>query len=467
MNILTSQIYFSKHVMLGLSMCALAPSAFAQSVSLQATTPGTAQTGHANVTGTINAGHLRASGLIFGNGSQIFGLAAGNLSTGTVPDARLSTNVPLKNTTNLFTGINRFPAGFTYVGTRSTPIGGGEILGLGSNNFWAGMYVSSAAGGSPYYGYSNGSYTSYTHLDGSGFFRHVHNNQTPYVIDQHGKIAVGHLAPEARVDIREDSRGVMPAAIISNGPPDTYIGQYERAGLVVSAAGTGRPVAIRGWARANWGIDGDSYGVQGVADDPVGYNYGVYGFAPVTSSWGDNYSGFFVGAPLYADTISAGIKNFMIDHPLDPANKVLIHSSVESDERMNLYRGSMVTDSRGYATVTVPAWFAALNEDIQYQLTVIDASDSDAFVLAKVVQEIQGGKFKIRTSAGRTKVNWQVSGRRHDPTSNHIPMQVERNKSIRNRGKYYSPGAYGKDPSYGIGYVPVQASSQGAIKPRP
>lgn len=448
-----------------LSLTALASaSVFGQSVALQATTPGTPQTGHANVTGTINAGHLRTTGLIFGNGSQIFGMLAGNISSGTLADARLSTNVPLKNTTNLYTGINQFLGGFTYVGTRSTPLGGGEILGLGSNNFWAGMYVSSATGGSPYYGYSNGTYASYTHLDGSGFFRHIHNTIQAYAIDRYGKIAVGHSAPAARVDIREDNRGVIPAAIVSNGTIDPFVDQYERFGLMVSAAGSGRPVAIRGWARANWGIDGDSYGVQGIADDPIGYNFGVYGYAPETSTWGTNNSGYFAGAPLYADTVSAGIKNFMIDHPLDPANKVLLHSSIESDERMNLYRGVLVTDARGYATVSVPAWFSALNEDIQYQLTVIDGADSSAFVLAKVVQEMQGGKFKIRTSAGKTKVNWQVSGRRHDPTSNYTPMEVERLKSPRNRGKYYAPGAYGKDPSFGIGHVPVRVGEQRGVE---
>src|SRR5690349_16643186 len=113
-------------IYLTMSMAVTASAVFAQSVSLQATTPGTAQNGHANVTGTINAGNLRTTGLIIGNGSQIFGMLAGNISSGTLADARLSTNVPLKNVTNLYTGINQFLGGFTYVGTRSTPLGGGE-----------------------------------------------------------------------------------------------------------------------------------------------------------------------------------------------------------------------------------------------------------------------------------------------------------------------------------------------------
>jgi hypothetical protein len=54
-----------------------------------------------------------------------------------------------------------------------------------------------------------------------------------------------------------------------------------------------------------------------------------------------------------------------------------------------------------------------------------------------------------------TKVNWQVTGRRHDPTSNYYPLEVERLTNKDEKGKYYVPEAYGKDESYGIGYVPV------------
>ncbi len=32
--------------------------------------------------------------------------------------------------------------------------------------------------------------------------------------------------------------------------------------------------------------------------------------------------------------ITAGVKDFKIDHPLDPTNKYLYHSSVESSEMM-------------------------------------------------------------------------------------------------------------------------------------
>jgi len=66
-------------------------------VSLQATTPGTPQTGNINVSGTIIAGQFS------GNGSALTSVNGSNIASGTLADARLSSNVPLKNAANTFT----------------------------------------------------------------------------------------------------------------------------------------------------------------------------------------------------------------------------------------------------------------------------------------------------------------------------------------------------------------------------
>ena len=54
-----------------------------------------------------NAANTMA-GAFTGNGSGLTSLNAGNLSSGTVPDARLSANVPLLYTNNIFSGSNTF-----------------------------------------------------------------------------------------------------------------------------------------------------------------------------------------------------------------------------------------------------------------------------------------------------------------------------------------------------------------------
>lgn len=126
--------------------------------------------------------------------------------------------------------------------------------------------------------------------------------------------------------------------------------------------------------------------------------------------------------------------SFKIDHPLDPKNKYLYHSFVESPDMMNIYNGNVVTDAKGYATVELPAWFEALNRDFRYQLTVIDEADGAGFVQAKVVRGVNGNHFTLRTSVPATKVSWQVTGIRQDAYAEAHRIQVEENKPAKEKG---------------------------------
>ena len=81
---------------------------------------------------------------------------------------------------------------------------------------------------------------------------------------------------------------------------------------------------------------------------------------------------------------------------------------------------------------------------------MVEDSDSGQFVMCKIAKHLKNGKFKIRTSAPGVMVNWQVSARRHDPTSNYYPLRVEREKNAHERGKYLAPEAYGNDRSLGM-----------------
>ena len=100
-------------------------------------------------------------------------------------------------------------------------------------------------------------------------------------------------------------------------------------------------------------------------------------YARSTSTDPTSYAGFFSGnvnvtGNLSVDgMISKGGGTFRIDHPLAPATRYLQHSFVESDDMKNIYDGVVRTDGRGYATVRLPRWFQALNEDFRYQLTTI------------------------------------------------------------------------------------------------
>lgn len=125
---------------------------------------------------------------------------------------------------------------------------------------------------------------------------------------------------------------------------------------------------------------------------------------------------------------------FKIDHPLDPANKYLYHSFVESPDRMDVYNGSVTTDKHGRAVVSMPDYFEGLNRDFRYQLTAIGT-----FAQATVDKEIQNNRFTIRTSRPSVKVSWQVTGIRRDAYAEAHQIKVEEEKPPSERGHYLHP----------------------------
>ena len=150
------------------------------------------------------------------------------------------------------------------------------------------------------------------------------------------------------------------------------------------------------------------------------------------------WAGTFAGDAQVIGTLYKGGGAFRIDHPLDPENKYLSHSFVESPDMKNIYDGVAVLDGSGEATITLPEWFEALNESFRYQLTPMGA----AFV-PYVAEEIAGNQFKIAGGIPGKKVSWQVTGIRHDAFANTNRIQVEELKSDGAAGTYLHPEAFG------------------------
>ena len=145
----------------------------------------------------------------------------------------------------------------------------------------------------------------------------------------------------------------------------------------------------------------------------------------------------FSGNVSIGGSVSKGSGSFKIDHPLDPANKYLYHSFVESPDMMNVYNGNVVTDKNGTATVVLPEYFEALNRDFRYQLTVIGQ-----FAQAIVASEMSHNQFTIRTDKPKVKVSWQVTGIRHDAYANaHRDPGGRRQASNRNRATTSTPNS--------------------------
>ena len=193
-------------------------------------------------------------------------------------------------------------------------------------------------------------------------------------------------------------------------------------------------------------------GLWAIATNGNGTNYALYAENPQSTN---GYAGYFTGLPSFGrvhitGTLSKGMGSFKIDHPLDPENKYLYHSFVESPDMMNIYNGNVVTDADGYATVELPDWFEALNRDFRYQLTVLDEADTAVFVQAKVVRKVAGNRFSIRTSAPRVEVSWLVTGIRHDAIAEKHRIPVEEDKPEAERGKYLYPVEQGQPVEKGV-----------------
>jgi hypothetical protein len=155
-------------------------------------------------------------------------------------------------------------------------------------------------------------------------------------------------------------------------------------------------------------------------------------FARTQSTNPGSYAGYFsgnvkvTGNLAVGGTLSKAGGAFRIDHPLSPATRYLQHSFVESPDMKNIYDGVIRTNGRGYATVRLPRWFQALNEEFRYQLTTIRS-----FAKAIVWREVSGNSFVIRTRRPRVKVSWQVTGIRHDPYARAHRIKVDVAKSGR------------------------------------
>ncbi len=202
---------------------------------------------------------------------------------------------------------------------------------------------------------------------------------------------------------------------------------------------TGTSVGVQGTGSGGT----TNVGVEGAAGG-TGTKYGVLGSA---SGAGTNFAGYFMGALHCTGTLTKGAGAFKIDHPVDPENKYLWHSFVESPDMMNIYNGNVVTDAGGRVTVELPSYFSALNRDFRYQLTVIGQ-----FAQAIVEREIEGNSFVIASDRPGVKVSWQVTGVRKDPYAEAHRIPVEENKSADERRRYLHPLELGKTQETGVAY---------------
>lgn len=251
-------------------------------------------------------------------------------------------------------------------------------------------------------------------------------------------ISSSSAAAQNAIDATSSSTGMAICAISSGGANGIY-GQssYSAKGGVVGLNNTSGGYGVNGYSTSGYGVYGQSPSSYAL------FGSGTYGI-------------YTLGLNVFANNVSclsnftvAGTKSFIIDHPLDPENRDLLHVCVESSEMKNIYDGVGTADAAGELTVAMPDYFEALNKDLRYQLTAIGQAAPGLYIK----EELTKGKFRIAGANPGQKVCWQVTGNRKDAFAEKNPFVVERDRPASERGLYRNPEAYGHPAEKRIGYV--------------
>ena len=138
----------------------------------------------------------------------------------------------------------------------------------------------------------------------------------------------------------------------------------------------------------------------------------------------DNAALFVGDVGIQGDLSVSGTKNFRIDHPLDPENKVLHHFAVESNEVLNVYSGTALLDDEGHAVIALPDYFEALNTDFRYQLTPVGAAMPNLHIAERVTDN----EFEVAGGEPGEEVSWEVTAVRDDPAvhASKVPVEMEK-----------------------------------------
>jgi hypothetical protein len=217
-----------------------------------------------------------------------------------------------------------------------------------------------------------------------------------------------------------------------------YIGSQDYGVFGQSGSGTG----VYG---KNTEYEG--YGVYGKHQHSGNYGYlgnrwyGVYGY-----SYG--FAGFFEGEVQVTEDlhVTGDIYKancyFLIDHPLDPENELLLHSCVESPENLLIYRGTVELDQGGSAIVRMPDYFEALAD-----------GEGASVTLTSVGRPFPAGYEWLSDRAGfqvygepNREVSWVVYAERDDPVIRERRKPVEVTKGpgqVCEPGELLYPSAYG------------------------
>jgi hypothetical protein len=487
--------------------------------------PAAFYTNAANLTGTVPSASISGSyssalalsstsNIFTGNGAALTGLNAANITAGSLPDSRLSTNIARLNSSNAFGSFTNSFLGNVGIGTASpvtllhvkgaqegvridgTGVGAANQAFLsfrdaaGTRTGWvgdgssldAGIFLGSDAGDVALVTAGGRVLTATAAGDlslgtSSGDYRHFRiggGNSDGFLYGSFPALGDGiHMGYNYYYDAAGNGQ-----IIHSDGGTSRISTGYGTVGLATGSVGQAPSDRLTidqfGYARLTY----PNRFTNGVLFEAGNGFYGVEGYAPFSSYgvYGDggNYAVYAHGA-----FGASGTKAFRIDHPADPTNKYLLHYCSEGPDALNVYTGKTALNEQGEATVQLPSYFAAINKDPRYTLTAIGAPmpllhiaeeiDEAALTEGNAIEpgaEIPTVSFRIAGGAPSGKVSWEVKALRNDHWVQAHGAPVEQDKPDAERGTYQHPDFYGQPPEKAMHYRAPPVGPAPASPPR-
>ncbi len=230
-----------------------------------------------------------------------------------------------------------------------------------------------------------------------------------------------------------------------------YLQGFGVYGINTASLGSGDGPGVYGVGQTGvYGqtTNGQYYGIYGenISSSLVDNNIGVAGWGWVGVFGQDDGTGF--GVYSDGDFGCSGLKSFVIDHPLDPENKILKHFCAESPEVLNIYRGNVVLNENGEAEVNLPEYFSEININFSYYLTPIGGAAPELHVK----EEVNGNSFVIGGGVENLKVSWVLYAERNDKYVQGNPNSKQVEVEKRKKGTYIRPELFEQTENKGMFY---------------
>lgn len=246
----------------------------------------------------------------------------------------------------------------------------------------------------------------------------------------------------------------------NNGDPNIFAVSMNRAPTIQAqnqSSGGGSTITVADISYTGDNIQ-DHIAISGSSTPPSANNYGYgigvkgtggyYGVHGVKVNSGTGFGVYATG-----NIGASGTKTFVIDDPRDSENKYLKHFSIESNEVLNLYRGTATFYADGSVSVKLPDYYDIINKNPSYQLTPLGAAMPNLYI----EKEVTEGIFVIAGGVPGKRVSWILTAERNDPYMQQNPNErdVVVDKGSR-RGLYLMPELYGQPKEKMIGFYESQ-----------